>query len=361
VPHLVLDRVATSSAPALKTVSLGIRDGECVAVLGDSGSGKTSLLATVAGFIPVGSGEIRVDGQMIDGLKPADRRIGMVFREYALYPNMNVQRNLSFGMKVRRTPAHVISSRLNRLLSCLPLQSVLESQPDDLSRLEQALVALGRSVIDHPDLVLLDEPLASLPPRDHGMFTDCFLAVRQEYHPTVLYAASTPEEASSIADLVAVMHDGSIAQTGSPDALYSRPINIHVAGLTSSIPPARINGSISIREHGPVVLVQSRSIPVPPVIESRLMDGQPVILLVRPEHIGIGSIEERGCLPGEVSAVKRILPDMLVTVVLEDRAMIPVRTTASACQDLVPGMQVGISFDLANIILFDRITGDALY
>jgi len=361
VPHLVLDRVSTSSYPALKSVSLGIRDGECTAVLGDSGSGKTSLLETVSGFIPVVSGEIRVDGQRIEGLKPADRRIGMVFREYALYHNMNVQRNLTFGMKVRKTPAHLISSRLKRLLTCMPLQPILEKHPDVLSSIEQALVALGRSVIDLPDLVLLDEPLALLPPRDHGAFMDCFLAIRQEYHPTVLYAASTPEEASSISEVMTVMHNGSIVQTGSPEALYSRPINTHVAGLTSSIPPARINGSIAIREHGPVVLVQSRSIPVPPVIESRLMDGQPVILLVRPEHIEIRSSDERECLPAEICTVKRILPDILISVVLEDKTMIPVRTTAVASQHLGPGMKVGISFDLSNIILFDRITGDALY
>ena len=205
---------------------------------------------------------------------------------------MNVQRNLSFGMKVRRTPAHVISSRLNRLLSCLPLQSVLESQPDDLSRLEQALVALGRSVIDHPDLVLLDEPLASLPPRDHGMFTDCFLAVRQEYHPTVLYAASTPKKHPRLPIwLPSCTMEASLKPDPRRSVLTTDQYPCCRTDILHS--SARINGSISIREHGPVVLVQSRSIPVPPVIESRLMDGQPVILLVRPEHIGIGSIEER--------------------------------------------------------------------
>ncbi len=361
MPHLALDRVTTASHPALSAVSLSIGDGDCLALLGDSGSGKSSLLETVAGFIPLVSGEIRLDGQRVDTLKPALRRIGMVFQDYALYPNMSVRKNLLFGMRIRATHPDIMAARLQRLLTYLPLKTLLESTPDMLNPIEQALTALGRAIIDEPDLVVLDEPLATLPSRDHGTFISCLGSIRREFCLTMLYAASSPEEAFAVADTIAVMREGSIVQTGTADALYYRPINIHTAHLASSVPPARLSGTISVREHGPLIQIQSCSIPLPPVIESRLVDGQPVFLLVRPEYVYRLPEGSPGALNGVVTSIRRILPDVLVFIQLPDSSTLPLRTNPAAINQLAPGDPISIGLDTANCVLFDRITGDALY
>lgn len=359
--YLTLDRVTTTVQPALHAVSLGVADGDCLALLGDFGSGKSSLLEAIAGFIPITSGTIHLDGQRIDDRKPAQRRIGMVFQDYALYPNMSVQKNLFFGMRIRATPPDIMAARLERLLTHLPLAALLENTPDMLEPIEQALTALGRACIDKPDLVLLDEPLATLPSRNHGRFISCLKTIQREFCLTMLYAASSPEEAFSVADTIAVINEGSIVQTGTAAALYYRPINIRTAHLTSSLPPAKLNGIIAITEHGPRIQLDSCSIALPPIIESRLVDGQPVYLLARPEHVHRLPQGSPEALTGVIVSIHRTLPDVLVFIQLADSTTIPLRTDPAAINQLGPGDEISVGLDSNNCLLFDRITGDALY
>jgi len=220
---------------AVNNVSLGIHRGELFSILGGSGSGKTTLLRMLAGFEQPTSGSILIDGVDMTYTPPYERPINMMFQSYALFPHMNVEQNIAYGLKKERTPAAEIRERVHRLLTLVKLDRMAKRKPHQLSGGERQRVALARALIKRPKLLLLDEPLAALDKklREHTQFE--LMNLQDELGITFVVVTHDQEEAMTLSTRIAVMNKGSFEQVGTPGEVYEFPCNRFVADFVGNI------------------------------------------------------------------------------------------------------------------------------
>lgn len=215
----------------LKDVSLDIHPGELFAFLGPSGCGKTTLLRLIAGFNTAQTGSVTIGDTEITGLPPWQRDVGMVFQSYALWPHMSVAKNVAFGLEERRLPRDEIAARVDQALDLVELRHLKDRKPAQLSGGQQQRVALARTLVIRPKVLLLDEPLSNLDAKMRVQVRRELRDLQQRLGITTIFVTHDQEEANSICDRIAVMHDGKIQQVGTPMALYDRPANLFVAGF----------------------------------------------------------------------------------------------------------------------------------
>lgn len=216
---------------ALDGIDLDIRAGEFVTLLGPSGSGKTTLLMALAGFIRPTAGSIRFGGREVVTLQPHKRNVGVVFQSYALFPHMNVSRNVGYALRVRGVPAAEIGRRVHEALSLVRLGELADRHIHQLSGGQKQRVALARAIVFHPSILLMDEPLSAL---DKNLREEMQIEIRQlQRHLGITTVSVTHDqrEALTMADRVAVLNHGRLAQVDSPERLYSAPANSFVAGF----------------------------------------------------------------------------------------------------------------------------------
>ncbi len=265
-------------------VDLGISDGEFVVIVGPSGCGKSTLLRMVAGLEAITSGEIWIDGKVVNGLEPKDRDIAMVFQNYALYPHMNVRENMSYGLKIRKMPEAEISARISKAAKILELSHLLDRKPKQLSGGQRQRVAMGRAIVRNPKVFLFDEPLSNL---DAKLRVEMRLEIQklhQELKVTSLYVTHDQIEAMTLSDRMLVMNSGVIEQVGSPKDVYERPASLFVANFIGT--PAmnqfwgtRAGQSLKMDEHGDMFHVGE--------FPTSIANGARVALGVRPEHLQV--------------------------------------------------------------------------
>src|ERR671924_119872 len=219
---------------AVKDVNLEIRDREFVVLVGPSGCGKTTTLRMIAGLEDVTSGEIRIDGRMVNDLPPMDRDIAMVFQNYALYPHMSVYDNMAFGLKMRKFGRAEIEKRVRQAADILGIQALLERRPRQLSGGQRQRVALGRAIVRHPRVFLFDEPLSNLDAKLRVQMRVELKRLHERLATTAIYVTHDQVEAMTLGDRVVVMKDGLVQQEGPPLELYDRPANRFVAGFIGS-------------------------------------------------------------------------------------------------------------------------------
>ena len=220
---------AFGKALAVRDLDLEVRKGEFLALLGPSGCGKTTTLRLIAGFTRPDSGEILIDGEPVTGMGIRDRRVGIVFQSYALFPNMTAFENIAFGLEVRNVPEDAIRSRVTGLLEMIGLPDKAESYPRQLSGGQQQRVALARALAIEPRVLLLDEPLSALDAKVRNSLRFEIKKIQRESGITTIYVTHDQEEALSISDRVAVMRSGRIEQAGTPWEVYSNPSSLFVA------------------------------------------------------------------------------------------------------------------------------------
>ncbi len=214
---------------ALHDMSLSVAAGEFVALLGPSGCGKTTALNCIAGLLPLTAGVIWLDDRRIDVLPPEKRGFGMVFQNYALFPHMNVRRNVGFGLAMRGLPRAEITARVNKAIRMVQLEAHAEKLPGQLSGGQQQRVAIARAIVIEPPLVLMDEPLSNLDAKLRLEMRAEIKRIHRELGRSTIYVTHDQEEALSLADRIVVMKDGVVRQVGTPEELYHRPANIDVA------------------------------------------------------------------------------------------------------------------------------------
>lgn len=232
-PHLQIRdvSVAFGAVPVLDGVTLDIRKGEFIALLGASGCGKTTLLRAVAGFQPMQAGAIRVDGADLTGRGPEARGMAMVFQSYALWPHMTVRQNIEYGLKLRRVAPADRARRWTEIETLLSLQGLAARKPAELSGGQRQRVALGRALAIRPDILLLDEPLSNLDARIRLQLREEIRALQQRLGITAIHVTHDREEAMVMADRVVVLNAGRIEQVDTPVGLYSRPATAFVAAF----------------------------------------------------------------------------------------------------------------------------------
>src|SRR5512147_569314 len=224
---------------AVSHVSLDIRDGELFTLLGPSGCGKTTILRLIGGFHKPDHGEIYFEGKPVSPLPPYERNIGMVFQNYALWPHMTISNNIAYGLKLKRFSGSEIAEKISRALKLVNLTGLENRYPGQLSGGQQQRVALARALVLNPDVLLLDEPLSNLDAKIRIQVRAEIRKLQKELGITTIYVTHDQEEALTLSDQIAVIHQGKIQQIGSPRDLYARPENPFVAdfiGINNLIP-----------------------------------------------------------------------------------------------------------------------------
>ena len=276
---------------AVKDVNLEIRDREFVVLVGPSGCGKTTTLRMVAGLEEISSGEISIDGRVVNDLPPMDRDIAMVFQNYALYPHMSVYENMAFGLKMRKFGREEIEKRVRQAADILGIQALLERRPRQLSGGQRQRVALGRAIVRHPRVFLFDEPLSNL---DAKLRVQMRVELKRLHHrleTTAIYVTHDQVEAMTLGDRVVVMKDGLVQQVGEPLELYGRPANRFVASFIGS--PAMNFAEVHVAESNGALWAESPGlrlrIPAARTEALRRHAGSRIVLGVRPEALRIAT------------------------------------------------------------------------
>ncbi|WP_198590380.1 ABC transporter ATP-binding protein [Paracoccus zhejiangensis] len=221
--------LAFGPTKVLTGVNLSIKPGEFFAFLGPSGSGKSTLLRSIAGFGPRPSGAIRIGGRDVLDLPPWKRNVGMVFQSYALWPHLSVQENVAFGLRERKLPGAEIARRVEEALDLVGLSHLAARMPNQLSGGQQQRIALARTVVIEPQVLLLDEPLSNLDASLRVQMRRELLALQRKLGLTTIFVTHDQEEANSTSDRMAVLDKGVIQQIGRPQELYDHPANLFVA------------------------------------------------------------------------------------------------------------------------------------
>src|ERR1044071_3508585 len=246
------------SVSALEHLDLDIMDGEFLVLLGPSGCGKSTLLNCIAGLIDVTDGQVFINGWNVTWEEPKDRHIGMVFQSYALYPQMSVRRNLSFGLRSAGVPNDEIRKRIARTAGILQIEPLLDRQPSQLSGGQRQRVAIGRALVRDVDVFLFDEPLSN---HDAKLRSDLRIEIKrlpQRLKNTMIYVTHDQIEAMTLADRIAIMRNGVIQQLDEPHTIYNKPVNLFVAGFLGSPSMNFLRGAMD----GSAIKIDSVNVPV---------------------------------------------------------------------------------------------------
>jgi multiple sugar transport system ATP-binding protein len=273
---------------AVRSINLDIPNHEFVVLVGPSGCGKSTTLRMIAGLEEITDGEISIGGDVVNDLPPKDRDIAMVFQNYALYPHMTVFENMSFGLKLRKTPKAEIKQRVDAAARILDITELLERKPRALSGGQRQRVAMGRAIVRNPKVFLFDEPLSNLDAKLRVQMRTEIKRVHQKVKTTTVYVTHDQVEAMTLADRVVVMNRGIIEQVGSPQELYHKPATRFVAGFIGS--PAMNFIPCRLEQNGvglKVRLSDNLAFPVPEDRTARYRPhaGKELLFGLRPEHV----------------------------------------------------------------------------
>jgi ABC-type sugar transport system ATPase subunit len=343
---------------ALAGLDLTVEEGETLAVVGPSGCGKSTLLRVIAGLTIPDAGCVLFDGQDVTGAAPAARGIGFVFQNYALYPHMSGEGNLSFFYRLRRRPQPEIDERVRLTAQTLGVgfDTLLSRKPATLSGGQRQRVALGRCLVRHPRVLLLDEPLSSLDAALRERTRGELKRLLRQFRVTAVYVTHDQTEALALGDRIAVMRAGRLVQVGPVATVYQRPRTAFVAGFVGSPPMNLLEATCA--PDGAHVVAGPLRLPLPAAAVGRVAPGAPLLLGIRPEAVrldpGAGPTVE-----GDVEVVEPLpsVRGQLATVRTGDL------TLQALARDATPfavGARVRLAFPLAQCHLFDARTEQAL-
>ncbi|PLY39413.1 sugar ABC transporter ATP-binding protein [Janthinobacterium sp. ROICE36] len=358
-------KVYTNGVEVLKGIDIEIKDGQFLILVGGSGSGKSTLLNMVAGLESVTSGEILIDGKVVNDLPPKDRDIAMVFQSYALYPSMTVRENIAFGLNVKKVPKAEQQEIVARVAETLQITHLLDRRPAQLSGGQRQRVAMGRAISRKPSLFLFDEPLSNLDAKLRVEMRAEIKLLHQRLKATIVYVTHDQIEAMTMGDLIAVMKDGVVQQLGTPQEIYDNPANLFVAGFIGSPSMNFVTVKPVIEGNEVFVAIEnagkSMRLALPFAADKlRSYAGRDVILGVRPEQItdmssAHGDVgQELGCL---IDLVEPTGPDTLLTTRLNGAA---VTCRTHPREAVLPGQSMQLSFNLSKAAMFDPANGERI-
>jgi putative spermidine/putrescine transport system ATP-binding protein len=303
---LALSGIAKSfgTFEALKALDLRVNSGELVALLGPSGCGKTTTLRLISGLDVPTSGAVLFDGKDVSDIDVQKRNVGMVFQRYALFPHMSVEQNVSFGLRIRRLDREEIERRVTDMLNIVQLSELRRRYPSQLSGGQMQRVAIARTLITNPAVLMMDEPLANLDTKLRGEMRAFIRSLQRRLAITTVFVTHDQVEAMELADRVAVMFDGKIAQFDAPSNVYHKPSSVAVARFIGA--PNILAGKARVGS-GRVVLATALG---ELAVESSggHSDGEPVEAMIRPEALLLQPVEDASrtgpnALRGRIAAV----------------------------------------------------------
>lgn len=337
------------SVEVLKDLNLDIGKGEFLVLLGSSGCGKSTLLNCIAGLLDVSAGQIHINGQNVTWAEPSERGIGMVFQSYALYPQMTVEGNLSFGLKNAGLPKAEIAERIKRASEILQIEPLLKRKPAALSGGQRQRVAIGRALVRDVDVFLFDEPLSNLDAKLRADLRVEIKRLHQNLENTMIYVTHDQIEAMTLADRIAIMRGGQIMQLSSPDEIYSRPVNKYVAGFIGSPSMNFMDGQIKDGHFE----VGELKIPLAGYEFSSEGSAEgPATLGIRPEHVMTGELVQNAPyqIDVDIDLIEPTGSDKLVDCVVAGNHF---RVRMEGQADVKVGEKLRLGFDLSQSSLFD--------
>jgi multiple sugar transport system ATP-binding protein len=346
-------RKTYSDEEIIKGVSLTIHDREFVVFVGPSGCGKSTLLRMIAGLEDISAGDLLIDGVRVNDMGPAERGLAMVFQSYALYPHMNVYRNMEFSLRLAGMPEAERRHRIADVARILQLEPYLTHKPGQLSGGQRQRVAIGRAIVRNPKVFLFDEPLSNLDAALRGQMRVELATLHRRLGATTIYVTHDQVEAMTMADRIVVMRKGVVEQIGTPLELYHQPRNLFVAQFIGSPPmnvlPAHV---VSVTDRETVVTTGPLTVTVPTMTEPTtgrpLEPGSSVTLGIRPEHIGLNAA---AAPHGLVEITERLGAATLLHVRLSDGQQLVVQTGGNNTDR--PDTPVSIAPDPEHCHLFD--------
>jgi len=344
----------------LRNLNLDIEEGEFLVLLGPSGCGKSTLLNCIAGLLDASDGQIFIKERNVTWEEPKDRGIGMVFQSYALYPQMSVEGNLSFGLKNARMPSDEITKRVTRAAEILQIEPLLKRKPSQLSGGQRQRVAIGRALVRDVDVFLFDEPLSNLDAQLRSELRVEIKRLHARLKNTMIYVTHDQIEALTLADRIAVMKGGVIQQLAAPQLIYNKPSNLYVAGFIGSPAMNFLPGQLVVSgEQASFPTKDGASISLQGYEASTsLSQGGEAILGVRPEHIQIHTEPIPGVtIPATVEIDEPMGADSLLWLKLEQQSL-SVRIDADLnCQE---GTIYHLEFNIPKSSIFRKDTEDRI-
>ncbi|MFZ3581492.1 ABC transporter ATP-binding protein [Loktanella sp. DJP18] len=334
----------------LQNLNLDVHDGEFLVLLGSSGCGKSTLLNVIAGLLEPTDGQIWIKGQNVTWAEPSERGIGMVFQSYALYPQMTVEGNLTFGLKNAKVPKAEIARRVARAADILQIEPLLKRKPGALSGGQRQRVAIGRALVRDVEVFLFDEPLSNL---DAKLRADLRVELKRLHNNlsnTMIYVTHDQVEAMTLADRIAIMKGGKIMQLGTPAEIYGKPQNLYVADFIGSPSMTFFEGTIK----GGAIAIPGHDLPLGTYeFKETPAEGRPAIIGIRPEHVLTGdNLRSAAYTTGvTVDLVEPMGSDTLVYCELGGQTF---RIRMDGQAQVTPGDTLTIGLNPASASLFDK-------
>ncbi|MEM6382626.1 MAG: ABC transporter ATP-binding protein [Pseudomonadota bacterium] len=337
---------------AVQSSSFTIEDGEFFMLLGPSGCGKTTTLRMIAGLELPTSGEITIDGEEVSQRPASERDIAMVFQMFALYPHMNVRKNISYPLVSQGMPKVEVKEKVAEVAKILGIEDILNRPVGGLSGGDRQRVALGRAIVRHPKAFMMDEPLGALDAEFREHMAEELRALHDRMGATTVYVTHDQLEAMQMGDKIVVMNHGVIEQFGTPQDIYDKPATMFVADFIGS-PSMNFLEPVttSLDAGGHAIEVQDHTIEVPSLHESFSGD---IVVGVRPEHV---KLVDDGDLRGEVEATEYLGTTQIVTLKTGGGSL---KARVPSSQVAKVGETVGLTLNARTITLFDEATGRAL-
>lgn len=355
---------------AVRDFDLQVEDKEFVVFLGPSGCGKTTTLRLIAGLEDPSRGNIYIDDNRVNDLSPADRDIAFVFQFYALYPHLSVYDNIAFPLKAVKVAKSAIDKRVESVAAILQITDILNRKPSVLSGGEMQRVALGRAMVRQPKVYLLDEPMANL---DAKLRIDTRAEIKRLQHEigaTTIFVTHDQVEAMSLADRIAVIHQGLLQQIGTPHEIYNKPKSLFVAGFMG-MPTMNLLDVVVTTNEGTTALQLSHT-DVGIVLSSERQNilnnenyDNRYVFGIRPEHINISKEPSEQSISADVHLIEPLgsvnILDMLLGTNQETQESILLRVRTHPSHQVAVGNTIWLDFDVDQIHLFDKETEQAIW
>ena len=354
-------KVYPNGFEAVKDFNHEVEDQEFIIFVGPSGCGKSTTLRMIAGLEEISSGELKIDGKLMNDVEPKDRDIAMVFQNYALYPHMTVFDNMAFGLKLRKVPKDEIKKKVEEAAKILDLEKLLDRKPKALSGGQRQRVAMGRAIVRNPKVFLMDEPLSNLDAKLRVQMRSEIASLHNRLKATIIYVTHDQTEAMTLGTRIVVLKDGVIMQVDSPQKLYNEPNNLFVAGFIGSPQMNFIDAVCKVEGEKVTLNFESTSVVLPPAKAKKLIDGgyngKTVVMGIRPEDIGDSQIEieahKDAVFETDVTGYELLGSEVLLYFNVAGTAMtakVDSRTTARM------GDHITLAIDPEKIHCFDKET-----
>lgn len=362
---------ATKSYGALEVlhkVDIAVEEGEFLVLVGPSGCGKSTLLNMIAGLEDITSGEIRIKETVMNGVHPSKRNIAMVFQSYALYPNMTVGQNITFGLEMHGTPKPERDKAMADVAKLLQIEKLLDRKPGQLSGGQRQRVAMGRALVRNPDVFLFDEPLSNLDAKLRVDMRTEIKKLHQKLGTTIVYVTHDQIEAMTLSTRIAVMNGGYVQQLGTPKEIYDTPANLFVATFMGS--PSMNLITVRVRVDGNAVYADTHNDQGEPVDLAfcepsdalRGYHGEQITLGIRPEALtDLEGADQRS------AQVERLQNTVIVTEPAGSDTFVTTMIGGSECvsrmrsdADVVPGSHATFAINMERAVAFDPKTQDRI-